>query len=235
MTIKSAVKHGKLYTISRRYGEPPIVKDDSGSVSTFSPQDLLPDIEIFGQNEIHEIAKDSSEQLKVVERFLNTEKIEKESGISTIKDQLEITRNKIADLTSSVSILESDVEDLKAHEEDEKRYKELGIDQQLKLLPIVESERSTFSKVLEKIETLKGALKEFSESIPCGDFITDELIKDYPDKAIFEKAKAALVEFKVSIEASVSKMELNSESAQQNLKLLDNELQESINLSLIHI
>lgn len=228
LTIKSASKHGKLYTISRRYGESPIVKDDSGAVSTFSPKDLLPNIEIFGQNEIHEIAKDSSEQLKVVERFLNTDKIEKESGISEIKDSLELSRNKITDLTSSVSSLESDVNDLKNHEEDEKRYKELGIDQQLKLLPIVESERSTFSMVSEKIETLKGALKEFSESIPCGDFITDELIKDYPDKAIFEKAKAALVEFKVNIEASIKKMEFNSEKTQQNIKKLDNELQESI-------
>ena len=228
LTIKSAVKHGKLYSISRRYGESPIVKDANGSVSTFSPQDLLPDIEIFGQNEIHEIAKDSSEQLKVVERFLNTDKIEKESGISTIKDSLELTRNKISDLTSSVSSLESDVEDLKAHEEDEKRYKELGIDQQLKLLPIVESERSTFSTVSEKVENLKAALKEFSESIPCGDFITDELIKDYPDKAIFEKAKAALVEFKMNIEASISKIEIDSENTHQKIKLLDNELQESI-------
>jgi ABC-type lipoprotein export system ATPase subunit/predicted metal-dependent phosphoesterase TrpH len=228
LTVKSAAKHGKLYTISRRYAESPIVKDDSGSISTFSPRDLLPDIEIFGQNEIHEIAKDSSEQLKVVERFLNTDKIEQESGISTVKESLVLTRNNISDLTSSVSSLESDVEDLKAHEEDENRYKELGIDQQLKLLPIVESERSTFSTVSEKIENLNSALKEFSESIPCSDFITDELTKDYPDKEIFEKAKAALIEFKVNIEASITKMELDSESSQQKIDLLDKELQESI-------
>lgn len=228
LTIKSAVKHGKLYTISRRYGESPTVKDDSGSVSTFSPQDLLPDIEIFGQNEIHEIAKDSSEQLKVVERFLNTDKIEQESGISSVKESLVLTRNNISDLTSNVSSLESDVEDLKAYEEDENRYKELGIDQQLKLLPIVESERSTFTTVSEKIETLNSALKVFSESIPCSDFITDELIKDYPDKEVFEKAKAALVEFKVNIESSIAKMKLDSESSQQKIGLLDKELQESI-------
>ena len=81
----------------------------------------MPDIEIFGQNEIHEIAKESSEQLKVVERFLNTDKIEKESGISKVKELLVTTRNNIFDLTSNVSSLESDVEDLKAHEEDENR------------------------------------------------------------------------------------------------------------------
>lgn len=228
LTVKSAVKHGKLYKISRRFGESPIVKDESGSVSTFSPLDLLPDIEIFGQNEIHEIAKESSEQLKVVERFLNTDKIEQESGISTVKESLVTTRNNISDLTSSVSSLESDVEDLKAHEEDENRYKELGIDQQLKLLPIVESERSTFNTVTEKVETLKNALKKFSETIPCANFITEELIKEFPDKTIFENARLALVELKDNINLSITKMEQDTEKSQQKIDLLDKELQESI-------
>lgn len=228
LTVKSAVKHGKLYKISRRYGESPIVKDESGSISNFSPRDLLPNIGIFGQNEIHEIAKESSEQLKVVERFLNTDKIEQESGISVVKDALVITRNNISELTSSVSSLESDVEDLKAHEEDENRYKELGIDQQLKLLPIVESERSTFSTVSEKVETLKNSIKEFAESIPCSEFLTEELIEDFPDKRIFENAKLALVELKDNINQSVAKMDLDLETSKQKVELLNKELQASI-------
>jgi ABC-type cobalamin/Fe3+-siderophores transport system ATPase subunit len=228
LTVKSAAKHGKLYKISRRYGESPIVKDENGTVSTFSPRDLLPEIEIFGQNEIHEIAKDSSEQLKVVERFLNTNKIEQESGISAVKELLVSTRNNISELTSNVSSLESDVEDLKAHEEDENRYKELGIDQQLKLLPIVESERSTFNTASGKVETLKEALKGFSESIPCGEFINEELIKEFPDKAIFESIKLALIELKENINQSITKMEKDAESAKQKIELLDKELKESV-------
>lgn len=228
LTVKSAIKHGKSYKISRRYGELPIVKDESGSISTFTPRDLVPDIEIFGQNEIHEIAKDSSEQLKVVERFLNTDRIEQESGIAGVKELLASTRNNISDLTSNISSLESDVEDLKAYEEDEKRYKELGIDQQLKILPVVESERSTFNTASEKVATLKEALKEFSGSIPCGEFITEESIKEFPDKAIFENSKLALIELKNSIEKSVEKMELDTESARKTFESLDKELKESI-------
>jgi hypothetical protein len=49
LIVKSAVKNGKLYKISRRYGESPIVKDENGKVSTFSPRDLLPDIEILAK------------------------------------------------------------------------------------------------------------------------------------------------------------------------------------------
>ena len=228
LTVKSAVKHGKIYKISRRYGESPIVKDENNYISNFSPRDLLPNIGIFGQNEIHEIAKESSEQLKVVERFLNTDEIEQESGISVVKEALVITRNNISELTATVSSLESDVEVLKTHEEDENRYKELGIDQQLKLLPIVESERSAFKRVSEKVETLKNALKEFAESIPCSEFLTEELIEEFPDKKIFENAKSALIELKDSINQSVAKMELDSESSKQKIELLDKELQASI-------
>jgi len=228
LTVKSAVKHGKLYKIFRRYGESPIVKDESGSISTFVPRDLLPEIEIFGQNEIHEIAKDPNEQLKVVERFLNTERIEQESGMSAVKESLVVTRSNISALISSVSSLESDVEALKNYEEDESRYKEFGIDQQLKILPIVESERSNFKHASDKVKALKEALEIFSESIPCSDYISEELIKNFPDKAIFENAKSILFFLKESIEKSVKEMEVHTKSAEEKLGLLDKELQESI-------
>ncbi|MGC5944027.1 hypothetical protein VU599_20440 [Providencia stuartii] len=94
----------------------------SGQISSFVPSDLLPEIEIFGQNEIHEIDKDSSEQLKVVDRFLNRGKIEQEFGVVKIVDDLAQVRQKIVDLTVQSSDLESDVKRLEQLEEDAKRF-----------------------------------------------------------------------------------------------------------------
>ncbi|HEM8139343.1 MULTISPECIES: hypothetical protein [Providencia] len=82
----------------------------------------MPEIEIFGQNEIHEIDKDSSEQLKVVDRFLNRGKIEQEFGVVKIVDDLAQVRQKIVDLTVQSSDLESDVKRLEQLEEDAKRF-----------------------------------------------------------------------------------------------------------------
>ncbi|MBL0038539.1 MAG: hypothetical protein IPP36_07950 [Nitrosomonadales bacterium] len=61
--------NGKSFVVARRYGESASVKDENGNLSTFTPIDLLPEIEIYGQNEIYEIAHKSS-QRKLLTRFL---------------------------------------------------------------------------------------------------------------------------------------------------------------------
>ncbi len=60
LVVVSSAQNGKQYTVSRRYGEPPIVRDLEGNVSTLLPRDLLPGIDIYGQNEIYELAQDES-------------------------------------------------------------------------------------------------------------------------------------------------------------------------------
>ena len=52
LSVVSHAQNGRRYRVSRRYGEPPVVKDDGGQFSTLQPRDLLPRIEIYGQNEI---------------------------------------------------------------------------------------------------------------------------------------------------------------------------------------
>lgn len=192
LTIKSATKHGQNYQISRRYGQSPVVVEMSGQISSFVPSDLLPEIEIFGQNEIHEIAKDPSEQLKVVDRFLNRDKIEQESGIVEVESDLVEASQKIVGLTAQSSDLESDVKRLEQLEEDAKRFKELGIDEQLKILPLLASEKTLFGTVKEELSDFSDALGEFIEGIPSPDSIAEEDIKDFPDKLVFSELRSLL-------------------------------------------
>jgi hypothetical protein len=71
--IVSSSQHGKRYRVSRRYGEMPIVRemasDGSGNVSTLQPRDLLPGIDIYGQNEIYELAQDEQSRIQLLDRF----------------------------------------------------------------------------------------------------------------------------------------------------------------------
>ena len=70
LTVVSSAQNGKQYTISRRHGEPPMVRDMDGNVSTLLPRDLLPGIDIYGQNEIYELAQDETSRVQLLDRFL---------------------------------------------------------------------------------------------------------------------------------------------------------------------
>jgi ABC-type lipoprotein export system ATPase subunit len=193
LVVKSAAKHGQCYQIARRFGQSPIVTDMSGQVSSFTPRDLWPEVEIFGQNEIHEIAKDPSEQLKVVDRFLNREKIEQDSGIAAVGEDLCSVRRDITELKEQVSEHESNVKTLELLEEDAKRFKELGIDEQLKMLPILASEKTLFETVKTDVDDFSVTLKTLREQLPNVENISDEAIDNFPDKQIFTELKEVVV------------------------------------------
>ncbi|WP_237333842.1 AAA family ATPase, partial [Vibrio anguillarum] len=50
ITLRSAVLHGRKFTVSRKYGNQPVVVDEQGNISPYHPTDLLPGIELYGQN-----------------------------------------------------------------------------------------------------------------------------------------------------------------------------------------
>jgi hypothetical protein len=193
LEVKSAAKHGQCYQVSRRYAQSPVVTDMSGQISYFTPKDLLPEVEIFGQNEIHEIAKDPSEQLKVVDRFLNREKIEKSSGIADIEDELSNASREITALKEQISDQETDVKNLGLLEEDAKRFKELGIDEQLKLLPVLATEQTLFSTVKSDVNEFSDSLTSLVEELPSAESLSDEVIVDFPDKQVFTDLKELIV------------------------------------------
>lgn len=47
-----------------------MVRDMDGNVSTLLPRDLLPGIDIYGQNEIYELAQDETSRVQLLDRFL---------------------------------------------------------------------------------------------------------------------------------------------------------------------
>src|ERR1700674_3112733 len=68
--VRSYAHHGKVFTISRRYGEPIEVKDELGNVCPLRPEDVVPNIEVFGQNEILQIAKSEVSKAALIQRFI---------------------------------------------------------------------------------------------------------------------------------------------------------------------
>ena len=67
--VTSNAQHGQKFRIIKRYGQEPVIKNMSGKVSKLSIREVLPSIEIYGQNEIMEIARDESKIREVATRL----------------------------------------------------------------------------------------------------------------------------------------------------------------------
>jgi len=180
LVVVSSSQNGKLYTVSRRYGEPPIVRDFDGNVSTLLPKDLLPGIDIYGQNEIYELAQDETSRVQLLDRFLPQDE-DYESSSVEVHRRLSENQRKLVQSLSDLDDVKARVDQLPKLEEQLRGFEELGIKEKLAKTSLLAREREIVNSTEQSVQSLQHALDDFYESQPDLTFINDEALKNLPD------------------------------------------------------
>lgn len=164
--IRSYAMNGNRFVVSRRYGENVSVRDKDGSLSSFSPSDLLPRIEIYGQNEIYDIAQDPQGQLALMNRFLevDTEKIEER--LADIAGRLKENRESILGAVDRVAEIEEDAKQLSKLQEQVDQFKKLNLDEKMKIVPKLETEKRLSKLVESELTKLDESIVSLEEKSP---------------------------------------------------------------------
>jgi len=180
LTIRSSTQHDHRFTISRRYGEPPIVRDAEGAVSQQAPRDLLPQIEVYGQNEIFELAQDGQSRSRLLERFLPAD--------SMGSEQREALRKKLADNAQKLVKASIDLDEvtekvarLPRLGEQLKGFRDLVIEAKLAKIPLYARERQLVERIRREVNGLEEGLRTFGESVPDLTFLNDKALEGLPD------------------------------------------------------
>ena len=145
--------HGQHYKVSRRHTEKePRVVTESGESSNLSVQDILPGIDILGQNEILEISKDEREIRKLLDRFLpDSSSISEE--IRKIAKDLKENRVKLLQLDRCLEDLEQKTNQGKALEEQIEILRKRGIEEKIDAFGQIVAERR-FIEQMERAQEL---------------------------------------------------------------------------------
>ena len=140
LRVRSKAQNGNTYSISRRYGEQPVVKNNHGEISYLRPNEILPDIEILGQNEILEIEEDEKAKLDLTSRFLSDSE-QFEQRIGEIKNKLKKNQKQLLEATSEYEGLDAKVAREAKLKEQVEQFKKLGIEEKLKNVRLIEHEK----------------------------------------------------------------------------------------------
>lgn len=182
LTVVSSAQNGKQYTISRRHGELPIVRDMDGNVSTLLPRDLLPGIDIYGQNEIYELAQDETSRIQLLDRFLPQDE-RYGSQSADVHRRLKDNQQKLTKSLNDLDELNAQVERLPKLEEQLRGFDELGIKEKLAKASLLAREREIAKTATEGVQSFRNALTDLRDSLPNLDFINDEALEGLPDTA----------------------------------------------------
>ncbi len=182
LVVMSSALNGKHYTVSRRYSEPPIVRDLEGNVSTLIPRDLLPGIDIYGQNEIYELAQDETSRVQLLDRFLPQDG-EYEAKSVDVHRRLIENQHKLVKSLSDLDDVRAQVDHLPKLEEQLQGFEELGIKEKLAKTSLLAREREIAKSATVSTQSLRDALADFRDSLPDLAFINDEALEGLPDAA----------------------------------------------------
>ena len=190
IVVYSHAQGQNKYTISRRYGEPADVYDKNEEISALSVHEILPNIEIYSQSEILEIAKDNNTQIELLGRFL-PDQYEKKENIKEIQRRLKKNREKLRASLEEKDQLESHQNQIPQLKEQIRQLKKLGIDEKLKNIGLLEKENTIIIKSQQEIEQAIEWLNGY-DSLFGLDFFADSQFQQLPNHQFLNEIKAVL-------------------------------------------
>ena len=231
LELCSANNNMKRYTVIRRYAEPPRVVDEEGNESALHPgKDLLPGIEIYGQNEIYELAKSPDALTRVLDRFL-PDSLEQQERLDLAYRKLRENSQRLLKALEQRDEIEQQIAQLPKLEEQVRQFKEQGLEEQLKLVPLLEKERQLSPRMEEEIERVRTAVSQLRDSLPDVIFLSDKALDGLPHADLLRKGRDVLETLGKTLQQKLGEIEqtigASSEALQQVVKQVEAALQES--------
>lgn len=205
--LRSATMHGRRFTISRKYGNEPVVVDEQGNISPYHPADLLPDLELYGQNEIYEMTRDEASRNQLIERFLEGEHQHFDADITKVFVKLKENRESINRALNQKDDIEAEVERLPKLQEQAKQFQALGIDAKLKVIPKLEKEKQLNEQVNDAITRVKTAVETLKDSLPDTVFISDASLEGLPHADLLKQQRGILETLKLDLTQQLGQLE----------------------------
>jgi ABC-type lipoprotein export system ATPase subunit len=208
--IVSSAQHGKHYRISRRYGEAPLVREMHdgvvGDVSTLLPRDLLPKIEIYGHNEIYELAQDEQSRVSLLDRFMPQDNALVQRT-AELRKALRENQQRLTKSLSDADDIQAQVALLPKLEEQLAGFKSLGIQEKLAKTRLFARERQIGQRATEERQQLGVALAVMQESLPDLAFIQDASLDGLPNAEYLIPIRKTLESLKRSFDIHLQAMQ----------------------------
>lgn len=185
--VSSSSQMGQCFVVRRQWGAPPEVLDKNGVLSRLTPRDLLGKLEVLGQNEILEIAKDEGLQWTLLSRFLPSRKNDSPQFLKRLADN----RGKLLKAMAARDELAADVARLPKLHEQVERFKSLGLEHKLAASGKLSRENQLWQRATEDRLAIVSAISALQTASDLDlAYLSPEATKDLPNNAIFTQLHA---------------------------------------------
>ena len=220
LKLRSVANRMKPYTVIRRHGEPPQVIDEQGNESRLHPgRDLLPNVEIYGQNEIYELAKSPGTLARVLDRFLSADE-RQQSRLDAAYRKLGKDTERLIKAREKKDEIEQQIARLPRLEEQARQFEGQGLEEALKQVPLLEKERLLGPRILEEVQRGRRGQQGLEESLPDLVFLSDKALEGLPHVDMLRRGRAILEELGAALRPKLDEIDEAISNAETTLDAL---------------
>jgi hypothetical protein len=199
LMVRSYRPDKRDYVIERTIPNPPIVRDESGTVLPVQPLDLVPRVEVYGQHEVAELAKSREKLTLLLRRFMEVDEGEA-NRISETSRQLERSRAQIASIRKEFAQIEERLSNAPVVEQTLKRYQEAGLEERLKEQSFIVREERVLKTAAQRVQPCRDVQLQLNGLIPFDRaFLSEAALRELPGASILRKLDSLFLDLETNI------------------------------------
>ena len=165
VVVRSVTPEVKDYLIERVVPNPPVVRDEEGLLLDLAPSDLVPGIEIYGQQELAEISKNPQKVLEILKKFLPKEIEDLSKLKKELKRKLEESRRNIIGALKEKEDLEAELSRLPLVEEKIKQLRDAETESLIYEQRMVLREKGILNEIREHLYSLSEVFEYVAQKL----------------------------------------------------------------------
>jgi DNA repair ATPase RecN len=192
LLVRSHRPARRKYLIERTIPNPPIVRDERGTVLNLLPSDVVQQVEVYGQHEISELTKSRDKLTHLLGRFVERDLAIIKRKTDLIRD-LERSRLRISEVRKELQQIHERLGSLPALEETLKRFQETGLEERLKQQSLLVREERLLAAIPERIKPFREVLEQLRRDLPIDRaFVAAKALQGLPGAEILGEADDVL-------------------------------------------
>ena len=205
------------YRIERTVPNPPIVRDQHGSVLELLPSDILPSIEVYGQHEISELTNSEDKLTSLLHRFIRPDESLSQRK-ADVRRELKKTRQAILQVNSELDDIDDRLADLPRLEQTLERFQEAGLEDRLGDQSLLVREERVLASVPERVQVFREAFEMLRREQPVDTtFVSEEALADLPGASMLSGAGEVLEQLSRDLEEVTRLLEIALDRADRGI------------------
>ena len=219
IVVRSHRPSKRSYRVERTVPNPAVVRDaDTGQVLNVSVEDVFTGIEVYGQHEVAELARSRQKLTNLLGRFVASD-----VSLATRKRELAVelrrSRESILQIQEELAANEEELAALPGLEETEGRYREAGIEVDLRERSLLVREHSLLDTVGERLTLLREIRGNIIEHLPIDRrFLSPRALEELPAREILVDADRILETLSNELQRVMETFEAALERADKNME-----------------